>query len=375
MAPDGNIYVLASVVEARNMINFPGFGMRKDWLKKLGLNEPDTIEDWYNILKTFKEKDPNDNGQADEIPFLGGIKTLYYFGEAYGLSITEITKGWAIDENGKVQYHWIHPNLKEFLIEMNKWYKDGLLDPDLLSQSTDKYNARAIGNIAGAVQQYTMMFPQWNAQMKENYPEANWGSVIPPKGPWGHRFLEKGMATTKDYFAITRDCKSPEIAIKWLDYVYASEEGKILMGNFGIEGVSYDMIDGKPVFKEEILKSPKGPGFELWALGVGGFIPTILMEERIQQLFGQYKEEVESVRRSTQYFVSPFPNVMSSKEEAQELANVMADIETYVDEMITKFIIGQVSIDNFDKYVQEVKNMNIQKAIEIKQAQYDRASK
>lgn len=184
MAPDGNIYVLASVVEARNMINFPGFGMRKDWLKKLGLNEPDTIEDWYNILKTFKEKDPNDNGQADEIPFLGGIKTLYYFGEAYGLSITEITKGWAIDENGKVQYHWIHPNLKEFLIEMNKWYKDGLLDPDLLSQSTDKYNARAIGNIAGAVQQYTMMFPQWNAQMKENYPEANWGSVIPPKGPW-----------------------------------------------------------------------------------------------------------------------------------------------------------------------------------------------
>lgn len=43
----------------------------KPWLEKLNLSEPKTLDEFYNVLKAFKEKDPNGNGLADEIPFIG----------------------------------------------------------------------------------------------------------------------------------------------------------------------------------------------------------------------------------------------------------------------------------------------------------------
>lgn len=46
--------------------------------------------------------------------------------------------------------------------------------------------------------------------------------------------------------AITSSCKNPELAIEWCDYWYG-EEGYYLL-NFGVEGESYDMVDGKPVY-------------------------------------------------------------------------------------------------------------------------------
>lgn len=372
-APDGRIYTLSAVVDARSMVNLNGIGMRKDWLEALDLEEPDTIDEWYDVLFSFKEKDPNGNGKDDEIPVITlNVNGLYKFAWSYGLHLA-LSDGWYPDEDGRVVYEWIDPRMKDWLQEMNKWYQAGLLDPDMGSQNRDKFTAKAIGDIAGvSVSDMTMQFPQWNERMINDFPHAKWEGIVPPKGPNGDRMMEREQPTENIHYGITRDCENPEVVIKWLDYMFASEDGQILMGNFGIEGHSYEMIDGKPQFNDFILKNQRGSGMAQASLGVNGSFPRILMKEMIEQRFLQYEGEVAQSDKTTQYYVSSYPRVLASKEETDTYTGIMADVDTYKDEMVIRFIQGQEPLEHFDQYVQSIQGMGIDEAIAIKQEQYDR---
>ena len=101
-APDGAIYTLSAVVDARSMVNLNGLGMRKDWLETLNLEEPDTIDQWFDVLMAFKEGDPNGNGKKDEIPVIAiNVNGLYKLAWSYGLHLA-LSDGWYPDEDGKI---------------------------------------------------------------------------------------------------------------------------------------------------------------------------------------------------------------------------------------------------------------------------------
>lgn len=373
-APDGKIYFTAAVVDARSMVNLPGIGMRKDWLSKLNLKEPTTIDEWFTVLKAFKEGDPNGNNKKDEIPVISmDVKGLYKFAWSYGLHLVQ-SDGWYADKNNKVSYEWTDARLKQWLTEMNKWYKAGLLDPDMTSaQSNDKYTAKAIGNIGGVgASDMTMQYPQWNERMVKIAPTAKWEGIVPPAGPTGIQMIEKEQPMEGIYYGISKDCKNPDLVMQWIDYMFASEEGKILMGNFGIENTSYNLVNSKPQFNDSILKNPKGSGLAQNELGINGNFPRILMREAIEQRFYRYTDEIKQSTATVKLYVPSFPRILSSKEETDGYVSVMTDINTYRDEMITKFITGNEDLNNFDKYVKKIEGMGIQDAISIRQAQYDR---
>ena len=375
-APDGEIYALDSIVDARSQVNYADYGIRKDWLEKLGLQQPDTIDDFYNMLVAFKTQDPNGNGQQDEIP-LTGRRTptscgLFEFGWAYGLHLMT-SEGWYADDNNKIIYEWTDPRMKDYLTEMNKWYSEGLIDPEFLTQDSDTHVAKCIGDIAGAdFADFTMMFPQWNIRMQENFPGARWESTTPVQGPNGDRIIERESATAREYYAITRDCKDPVVAIKWLDYMYGSDEGQNLLVNFGIEGVTYDMVDGKPMLNDTILKHERGSGLGMEMHGMNGPFLRVLKSEMIEQRFMQYEGEIAQGKITTQYYVAPFPVILATEEETTQFASIMADLNTLREEYIFDFITGRKPIDQFESYVDMMTTMGIDRAIEIKQQQYDR---
>ncbi|MDR2618984.1 MAG: extracellular solute-binding protein, partial [Treponema sp.] len=378
-APDGKIYVLAAIVDARSNVNFPSFSIRKDWLAKLGLNEPETINDWNAMLKAFKTRDPNGNGKADEIPLsqakAASISSsgIHTFATAWGLHLYS-QDGWYADASDKVAYDWIDPRLKEYLAEMNKWWTEGLIDPEFATQNSEQYTAKVIGDIVGASGgNFSMIHPQWNQRMQQSFPGAHWENTPPPLGPRGDRFLIRENPTEATYFAITRDCKDPVTAIKWFDYMYASEEGQILMANFGIEGLTFDYIDGKPQLSDTVLKYERGSGLGMEIQGMNsGSFPRVLKPEMIEQRFLIYPDEVAAGRRASQYYIPPFPVIMATDEETSALRSIMADINTLRDEYILDFITGRKNLSQFDQYISQIKSLGIDRAIAIKQAQYDR---
>lgn len=73
------------------------------------------------------------------------------------------------------------------------------------------------------------------------------------------------------------------------------------------------------------------------------------------------------------YLTQAFPRrMLMSEEEQSVMGQYMTDIETHVKEMMIKFVMGQESLDNFDKFVKDIENMGLDKVIEVRQAQYDR---
>ena len=382
VCPDGKQYTIATV-SSMAPFNMPSIIIRQDWIEKAGLQSPVTIEDWTAVLEAFKTKDLNGNGQQDEVPLCTYGSPFYmmeYFASAYGSHILETVtwaeEGWYVDADGKVQNDFISPATKDWIVQMNKWYQAGYFDAEMLSQNGDKWNAKILDNKAGTAFTYSLNQPQWNDKMKETYPGTNWKNIRPPQGPAGDGFYEIGDGLLMDHqYAISKSCAHPDIVMKWLNYLYADDQGKMLL-TWGIEGQDYTMVNGQPSYnRETIVNNPKGQGYALWSRGIIGNLPYVLPKTHLTDRFGQYADTAADMDAIGKYTRLAPAYALPSEEESSTYSNIMPNIKTYADEMILKFILGKEPIDKFDTYVEKIKSMNLTDVQAVKQAQYDRANK
>ena len=129
--------------------------VKSEWLTKLGLQEPQTLDEFYDMLKAFKEKDPNGNGQKDEYAW-GGVGTagiVNYLRGSFGLNYHG-TSNMNVDTDpasGKVRFIPTDPRYKELLQFVNKLYKDGLLEQDIMSVKSTEVDAKGVEGLLGVV--------------------------------------------------------------------------------------------------------------------------------------------------------------------------------------------------------------------------------
>jgi len=360
---DGHIYGLAAVIRGSADLNTMCFFVRKDWLDELGLQEPDTLDDWYVMMSAFKQKGEMTN--TDILPFAGDG---FRFCGAFGLTLNCSDYGFGVDSNGKVVYQWILPEMKELLAWWSKMYKEGLIRG---WPSRDQI----VNNQVGSMYYYPDLIPKVIYDLRANgYTNAVYIPVKPPAGPDGKRSLERDADITTVFHGITATSPNKEAAFKLLDYMW-SEEGIRYMA-WGMENVSYVMEDGKPKYTEWALNNPDGLGVTeaLRTLGAWPTIPWVQQSDTYAQLHSQIPELARIPEVVTPYHVDTFPKLLATKEEQDRLAELDA-LHHYRGDMILKFFTGQESLDKFDDFVKSLKDMNLDELLEIKQRQYDRTFK
>lgn len=378
-APDGKIYALSSDVTGAAYGDPYGLIIRKDWLDKLNLDEPKTLDDWYNVLKAFKTQDPNGTGKDDVIPLSveENIEPLGLFGSALGLNLF-YSSGYYPDANGKIEYQWMDERAHQLVIWLNKLFTEGLLDPEFMTSDGDMVTSNITRNLVGVTSSFINNTNRYNAAQKAAGVAAVWQITLPPSGDGNPGFYEK-YGPVSGWFGITKDAKDPVLAIKWLDYIYASEEGNRFT-NFGIEGTSYEMINGEPQFTDWTANHPEGLSFNeaLRSLGAMPTLPWIRATSgplskqtpailKMDPPLEQQAAKVKDYLLDSIQYMSGLPTL----EESQESGKILADIWTYKNETLSKYIMGQTPID-WDKFVSSLKSLGVEKVIEIKQAQYDR---
>lgn len=377
---DGHIYSISTVIAGSQTVTPYTHLVRKDWLDKLGLKEPETIDEWYTVLKAFKENDPNGNGKADEIP-LSAPGHVWYFmklGEAWGLH-PFYTCGWYPDSNGKMQYEFIDSRYKEFLTWLNKLYKEGLIDKEFLTINTDQLKGKISRNIIGAVPDWSSAIQSYEEALKSNsVQDAHFVGTVPPKGPTG---IQKGEVAgiIGAQYGITKASKNPELAMKWINYVYGTKEGQALT-NFGIEGYSYTKdANGEISFTDYILKNPNKLSVQdaLSAMGCLPNIPYVQLKDNAVAQLASFPERMRNdilnvSNKAEGMYESEILLPPATAEENTKINGLGSDLSTYVWEMTGKFIIGQESLDNFDGYVEKVKSLDLEQLTEVRQARYDR---
>lgn len=374
MLDDGTIAKFPQVNLDLRRNAWSGTMIRQDWLDKAGLKMPTTMDEWYTALKAFKSMDMNGNGKNDEIPLgdQNGAGSIATFATAYGL----LTSFQINPATGKVTYGPYEPAYKDFLTTMRKWYQEGLIDSEFAATDKKGFEAKFTNNMIGAYGGTITGINTYKNQMKGTVPDFKLIGTAPPVGPAGKAYSaasQLAQYVPLEGAVISSKCKDKEAAVKLLDYLI-SPEGSDLQ-NWGIEGKSYTVENNKKKFTDEILKNPTYEprvAISRYSYPTSGMV-KVMDFDAWASIELQYPEASEANQR---WFDADkkllLPPLLFKGEESQEISKIMSEADTYMKEMMLKFIMGNESLDNFSKYRDTLKKMNIERSIEIHQAAYDR---
>ena len=337
-------------------------------VEKYGMTEmPVTIEDYDELFAKM---------QADGLPGFApdGNGRVEQFMWPYG-----ITPEYSLDTEGNLQYGPYTEAYKDYLTMMNSWYTKGYLYKDFMSNLTanDRMSLFVNGQVGMMVNPVDLAQNNARAQGHEisiaNYPRLEEGQEIPFETvSWDTLPITNEPMTT----VISADSKNKELAMQYLNYFYTQEGADLC--NWGIEGKTYVVKeDGTKEYTDYMFNNPDialADAQTMLKIHLCAKLaepdvvcnPNILVDEEAGKLRNMYSDDTTVNDSRT------MPVFSMSLEASTERAEIMRDINTYIDEMTLKFITGATPLSEFDTYMQTLKDMGIEDAIQITTDEYQR---
>lgn len=390
-APDGNIYALPQINECYHCDYAMKLWLNKAWLDKLGLKIPTTTEEFYNVLKAFKEKDPNGNGKPDEIPLTGsdemwaGNISAFLMNAFIVDDYTEKSNGTFLSvKDGKVDMVANKEEWKQGLLYLNKLYKEGLIDPAAFTQNADAIQQlanREPDNIMGGL---TTALISYAHSPDDQHPRHKEYVTVPPlKGPDGLQQTIYFAGISNSQFAITNKATEEQqiAAIRFADYLYTEEA--IVLQEHGPEDKGWRKatdgeldMNGKQAKYTAIQPTEKKPTHNDGWEQIGPSLRTYdyrnswmtpqdpLAQDGYGTRLQKESEKYEPFKTDTTY-----PNgVFIALEDAEIAAQLQTTIRDYIKSNMAQFITGSKSIEKeWDSYVKGFDGLQIDKYMEIYQ--------
>lgn len=385
---NGEINFISKIYKDNSPIMW-GPMIRSDWAEELGytVSEITTYDEWHDVMMDMKQEYNMENGVLRLLN--SGVNI--YGGMTYGYGVNG--QLWVDDneyplyaENGTVKMATVEDGFREYLKMMNQWYEDGLISTDFLS-----INDRNMFDAGEATGEYGIFYANVNhvtnlygQASDENFavapltePTVNEGDTVMFSGSTYNRFSDSSLA-------ILADTEYFEEICRFTDYLF-SDEGAMLM-NYGIEGTSYEMVDGEVQLNREWFDNcptmPRAGSYNDVRTGMlGAGIYTCLLD-----YFGFYNNYYTDVQLETQevwakgtpatlaesWEMPTYVDNYISTDDGTEANTHLSDIGTYISEMIPAFILGQKDVDTeWDNFVARQYEMGLQTVIDIYQSGYE----
>ncbi|WP_026485769.1 type 2 periplasmic-binding domain-containing protein [Caldanaerobius polysaccharolyticus] len=282
--------------------------------------------------------------------------------------------GFYLPKNSKeIHYGPIESRYKEAITWIAQMYKEGLIDKEIATNDEKAFEAKVAQNLVGSYRGLLGgNLRAFNETLPKTIPGFKVVGAAPIKGPYGDQREPMSGVDLGAYTVITKNNKCPEATIRWLDYFY-SEEGSAFIAFGPYEGKTYTKSsDGHYHYTDFVQKNPNGLSAKQ---AVGTFSP---IQSAWPCLFNYDTHlefnppyNIEALKKMVPYAVGSLPALSFNQQDDETVHQIMADVQTYVDENITKFILGEKPLSEWDNYVQHVKSMGIDKVLKIYQGAYD----
>ena len=341
---------------------FAGFVVRKDWLDELGLDVPETYEDWGKMLAAFKDK------KGAEMPIALTKSAYWALGSGYGVNV--IANNFRYLEDGKVKNAFLdNPDgVRDYLTMMNEWYENGWIDQNFMSTQAYFTDPSLINSGKSGVA-FTM-FSSVAAQFSQAIDNVAEFAAIPwpvkKKGDILHANPMGMKAASTPSITITKNCKNPEILVAMFNYLFT--EPGFNLANYGIEGVTYKVEDGEIVYTDELLNNIQ-KGLRHYTMPPSWGAAWCNPDRQDQAL---PPESVEMCKIWTTDLSAVMPTVTLTTEESSEYANINADAATFIEEGCLQFITGAKSLEEFDGFLSNLEGMNYARTTELYQQALNR---
>ncbi len=366
-APDGHVYELPSLVTGAEVAAGMHIWLNTDWLNRLGMSMPASLDELHSVFTAFKEQDANGNGDPnDEIPVSvsDGITGLKYFLPYFGVNMDALTMLAVKDD--QLTYLPTSETYKDFLRFFATLYQEGLLDENSFTQNGEQL--RATGSSEEILGCYNALA---SFLVVERDIDEHYETLTPFEGqsyPINTGIEHGGMV-------ITEKCENPEVLVAWADQWY-SEEGGILYW-LGLEGDSYlknedgtwswntdgpygsdiGEIRNKATIKYQTIMPAVQP--EFWYTGLTDPDESYLITQR---------------SKLVDHGEVPLPAMNYSEEDSQTIASLKADLDTYINQYGAQVITGEVDLESsWQEYLNTMNAMGAEELTEIYRAAYEKA--
>ena len=372
--PDGNIYTLPRIQELAHRVNPDNMFINKTWLDRLNLSMPGTYDEFFDVLRAFRERDPNGNGRRDEIPlsFVSGMGTNEIYSLFAGFGMHD-NANHVMVSNRRVYYTANSPEYRNAVTYFNRLCAEGLIDPEAFTHDHRQYVAKGMepDMLYGVFFDWFDEIVLGNERAREHY------AALPPMmGVDGRRHWNwsPNALMGRSGWAITNKMQHPEVAIRWGDSCYDWESSmELCYGPFGISlerrGDQIIMLPGPPGVSVDDVRYMQSPVHNT---------PYAVYEadHRRMNFELNHMRKFERLDMYRQYFPALeelYPQVFFMPEEESELAIIRTDLNNYVSQMRARFIIGSESISTgWNAYITNLNQMGLPRFLELYQRALDR---
>lgn len=350
-----------------------GLGIRQDWLDALNLDTPTTYDQFHTVLKAFK-----DNYNATMFIPQDGVNVENGLASGYGIDGNVLDDGGMFVVDGVVKSALVEDGYKEFLTMINQWYSEGLIDPDFITYQDEFINSHVevitSGENGVASLDQDSFVTLREASGDPNFQLAPLADLTREEGETLH-FGQKPSAFSGKNWFVTTGCENPELVAQYCNFLYSDEA--IFIENYGTEGYTFEYdADGNPAYTDFITNNPDTDMFLMFLTVLshtGSPFPHVAIYDRTYYLLEDVQLEcMYTWSGNTDYaYVIP-TSVALNAEESEEFNNLFSDVSTLASENIMAFMIGERSLDEYDAFKADLKQMGIDRMIELYQSAYDR---
>lgn len=365
---EGNIGGFPKIYKEPSDVNEGGC-IRLDWLEELGLKEPKTYDELHNVLTQFKEK--KNAAKPLVLSAQTGVQSDLLNGMNIGTAYYQV--------DGEVRFGPMQPEFKDYLTMLNTWYNEGLVSDSFLSSQAEvlmDFNSILSGDTGVWYGTGTQSITQLLTMAEESQPDMRITGItyVTEDGEKAHVGTESTMLDSI-MWSITTECSDPDAIAQYIDYIYG-EDG-ILLANYGVEGETFEYVDGEPKLTELVTNNPDytyNLALNIYTCDRQTPVPFVIDEQKARNDYSEDQmNAVEVWSNATDGLYNiPRQGVNMTADELEDYNTIFSDIDTYMDESISKFVVGDTSLDEFDAFVEKLKTMGIEDCIELEQAAYDR---
>lgn len=330
--------------------------INQKWMTALGLQMPETIDGFTDVLRAFRDQDPNGNGKKDEIPLdIIGPWEAKFLLHAFGLTPNDYNL--YLNDEGFVRFAPFDPAFFEFVSWLRLAQREGLIGPqafrgthaekNMTSQTNDQKTPQISGSLI-SIAPYTSV----SLESAADY------ALMPPLQSGGRQVYRRLLTGVgRGAFAVTSACADVPSVLRWADVLYTEEGGRLAFA--GQEDVDYHFLsDGtwewkasgdyyalnEMLSKSIIADETRMPGLE----------PAGFMRNSEIQAENHVRRQMDKIRP---YLADPFPLTWPTETTRENrIAELQAALATCVDRAIANFAMGKIELSdaNWQSFLEEL---------------------
>ena len=275
-------------------------------------------------------------------------------------------------EDGVVKSGYLQEGYKEYVTLLHDWFEQGLLDSDTASHVVVDKNDDLIGLIAN---KQVAIFHQHDGLI-DLFANLSGEEVVAIPLPTVHEGDQLHIGGAREAISgesgvvITTDCDEYELAMEFMNYCYTDEWA--LASNYGVEGTTYDMVDGEPVFQDWTWQgSASGGNFSSTMMDYT-FLAQVDMNVDTPGM-SKAAMECKDIWNANIDNQNDYPDAAAmTADENSEYNNYAGDVITLIQTSTAKFITGDQPLDEVEAFQQQLIDTGIEECAAQKQAAYDR---